>query len=283
MEREKTPIGRQQSRAQRHFWAQLVACACGSFALSGCESEDGTVRDASGGAGGTGGVANAGAPSSGGSIACPDAGEGIDPTALIDDMEDRDDALARIADRNGAWWTGHDDTSGATIQPSAPVLPELIPGERCGSRYAMHVTGQGFNDWGASLGLGFRYAMRADGEWEAAPVDAHIRTGITFWARIGDTSTNRIRVNIGDVHSAPVAGLCQLDGPPDQGCYSTFGVYLTELDSHWKRYQIPFAGLTQPPFGLQADALDTERLYDIAFAFDSGAIFDLWVDDLKFY
>ena len=254
------------------------------LALSACESGDAEVSEATGGTGSGGAGAGAGGTSgSAGTAVCPDANEAIDPTALIDDMEDQNEGLARVSDRNGSWWTGRDDTPGATIQPSDPVLPEMIPGGRCGSRYAMHVTGQGFNDWGASLGLGFRYAMQPDGTWGADPVDAHTRTGVTFWARIGDTSTDRVRFNLGDVHSAPAGGLCQVGGPPGTGCYSTFGVYLTALGTSWRRYKIPFAGLTQLPFGLQADAVDTERLYDIAFAFDSGAIFDLWIDDLEFY
>jgi hypothetical protein len=259
----------------------LVALGA-SLGLSACDSQDSGVHDGAGGSG-TGGAASGGTSGSPAIASCPDASEAIDPTALIDDMEDRNGALPELEDRNGSWWTGHDDTVGGTIQPSDPVLPEMIPGGRCGSVYAMHVTGQGFNDWGASLGLGFRYGMQADGTWAAEPVDCHDRTGVTFWARIGDTSTNRVRFNLGDAHSAPVAGLCELNGPPEKGCYSSFGVYLTGLGTGWRRYKIPFSGLTQPAFGLQADAVDTERLYDITFAFDSGAIFDLWIDDLEFY
>ena len=45
------------------------------------------------------------------------------------------------------WWAGGDDPSkatGATITPDGVVTAEKIPGGRCGSIYANHVTGQGF-------------------------------------------------------------------------------------------------------------------------------------------
>jgi hypothetical protein len=217
---------------------------------------------------------------SGPAVVCPDPAEPIDPTALIDDLEDQDPTLLPIGHRSGGWWTAGDDTPGATIVPDreGPAYPELIPGGRCGSRYAMRVTGQGFSEWGAILGISLAY-----GSAGALFYDASFRDGVTFWARIGDTSSNRMRLSISDVNSEPAGGRCEVDGPPGTGCYDAFSVMISNLDTTWKRYKIPFGGLTQRDFGLPAEALDTTQIYTIGFNFEQGTVFDFWVDDIAFY
>jgi hypothetical protein len=217
-------------------------------------------------------------------VFCPN--DPVDPTAMIDDMEATDPAILRIGGRNGSWWAGGDDPSkaaGGSIVPDGPVTAEVIPGGRCESLHAVHVTGQRFSEWAvvtASLGWG-----SIDGGAEnLLPHDAHIRTGVTFWARVGDTSTNQIRFNVGDRYSRPEGGFC-VDGPtmtPENACYDYFGVPLT-LKTTWQQFRIPFLGLAQQSFGLRRDAVDTTGIYSLDFSFPTGSIFDLWVDDLSFY
>jgi hypothetical protein len=215
--------------------------------------------------------------------ACGDLNQPIDPTAIIDDMEDGDSNILRVGRRNGGWWAGGDATPGGSIVPSGISSAEAIPGGRCGSRYAMRVTGQGFTDWGALISMSLFFGSVDGSPDQLQPYDASARTGITFWARIGDTSTNLVRLAISDEHARPEAGICVVDGPPGTGCYDTFGVDLWRLGTTWTQYRVPFAGLTQRDFGVKADHIDSKNLYTVEFTFGPNAIFDFWVDDISFY
>jgi hypothetical protein len=185
-----------------------------------------------------------------------------------------------VSRRNGGWWSAGDATPGATIEPGlgAAAVPVSIPGGRCGSRFAMRVSGQGFEEWGSMIGLSFVYGSGGILEYDASAYQ-----GMTFWARIGDTSINQVRFAISDRNTEPQGGVCVEDGPPGQGCFDSFGVVLSNLDTRWKRYRIPFAGLTQRDFGLRTEALLREAVYSVNFAFEPGAVFDLWLDDLEFF
>jgi hypothetical protein len=257
--------------------AWLLGAGCSSDAVS---PPGGLIpASASGGAGGGGGAPSSTAAS------CPDAGGPVDPTAMIDDMEAPDPSILMEGGRNGGWWAGGDALSpNATIVPNGNAPAEPIPnGGRCGSKYAMHVTGQGFTSW-AELTVSMRYGSVDGGAPGLLPYDAHTRTGITFWARIGDTSANQVRFAVSDKYSRPEGGICDesVPGGPT-ACYDTFGVDLTQLGTHWTQYRIPFAGLGQRNFGLQQPALDSSAIYSIDFNFYVGEIFDFWVDDISFY
>jgi hypothetical protein len=172
----------------------------------------------------------------------------------------------------------------AGIAPDGLAAAELIPaGGRCGSRYAMHVTGHGFTSW-AVLTAALRVAEVDGGAYANQAYDAHTRTGITFWARIGDTSANQVRFSVSDKYSRPEGGICDASvSTGEHACYDTFGVDLAPLTTRWTQYQIPFAGLGQQQFGQHEDALDTSALYTLDFNFYDGEIFDFWVDDFAFY
>jgi hypothetical protein len=217
------------------------------------------------------------------SMNCGDPNQPIDPTALIDDMETPDFATPRVAGRNGSWWAGGDPSSaGASIQPNGDAAAEMIPGGRCGSQYAMHVTGQGFSIW-AVLTVSMGWGAPDGGAEGVLPNDNHFHDGVTFWARIGDTSSNAVRFAISDKYSRPEGGYCIDGGAMDVACYDTFGVDLPQLDTTWKQYKIPFAGLTQRNFGLQRPELDSSSIYTIEFQFNPASVFDFWLDDISFY
>ena len=206
--------------------------------------------------------------------------EAIDPTALIDDMEDRNASIVMAGARTGGWWSAGDDTAGATIVPALgeEALPELIPGGRCGSQYAMRVTGQGFADWGSLIGLNLAYDSAGGAFYDASAYE-----GVSFWARVGDTSTNQMRFAITDQNSEPKGGKCVEDGGAGVECFDSFGITINALETTWKRYEVPFSGLGERNFGLHADALDTSALYVVGFNVEPNSIFDLWVDDVSFY
>jgi hypothetical protein len=248
---------------------------------------------ASGGGGTPGTAGGPGAGGAGGgtgskTASCPDsAGGPVDPTALIDDMEAGGPALPMEAGRNGNWWAGGDTVSpSASITPNGEASSELIPnGGRCGSLHAKHVTGQGFTSW-AVLTVTLATGLVDGGVYGDLPYDAHLRTGITFWARIGDTSANQVRLAVSDKYTRPEGGICDPSSTTGAtACYDTAGVDLAPLGKTWTQYRIPFAGLGQRNFGLKEPQMgpDTSALYTIDFNFYVNEIFDLWVDDISFY
>jgi hypothetical protein len=211
----------------------------------------------------------------------------VDPTLLIDDFEDATSGVPLIAGRTGGWYASGDATTTAIMKPLGDAPPEPIPGGRCGSRHALHVTGSGFLDWGAQVGLAMTYGANAAGVSEELPYDARARgyQGISFFARVGDTSATTVRFEVADEYARPEAGLCTPNGAPEVNCYDTFGVPLTEaLSTQWKQFHIPWTGLAQQKFGLPGGpAPDVSKLYDISFKFPPHVVFDLWVDDITFY
>jgi len=209
--------------------------------------------------------------------------EAIDPTAVIDDMEAPDYMTVRAAGRSGAWWAGGDaESPGGAITPSGDAAAEPIPGGRCGSQYAMHVTGHGYSLW-ALLSVSMGWGSVDGGAAGLLPNDNSFRTGLTFWARIGDTSSNQVRLAISDKYSNPAGGFCVDGGAMDVACYDTHGVDLTQLDTSWRQYRIPFGGLTQRGFGLEREQLDAGSIYTIEFQFNPTSVFDFWLDDISFY
>lgn len=252
-------------------WALLLAlgAGCGSSALNDDGGRDGGGLDV---------AANM--------LGCPNGSEPYDPTAVIDDMENPNFQTAMPGNRGGAWWAGGDEASkaqGAAIEPHDNIAAEEIPGGRCDSRYAIHVTGHGFMEW-AVASVSFGYGSVDGGAPNVLPYDASFRTGIDFWARIGDTSTNQIRVEIPDRYSSDVGGICDPTATADKSkfCYDHFGTPLVGISTEWRHYRIPFLGLGQEDFGIPRPHIDTTALYSIDFSFPS-APFDFWIDDLYFY
>lgn len=263
----------------------LAAAGCSSTAdySPPAPGSDGGLGGASGSPGGGGGSAGSSAPAT---ANCGDTSGPVDPTALIDNMEAGGYAILMEGGRNGTWWAGGDAVSpGSNIQPNGNASSEVIPGGgRCGSLRAMHVTGEGFTSW-AQLSASMRYGVVDGGASGLLPYDAHIRSGVTFWARIGDTSANKVRLSVSDKYSRPEGGICDASvSTGNTACYDTFGVDLLPLTQTWTQYRVPFGGLGQRNFGLPEPlGLDTSSIYTIQFDFYTNEVFDFWLDDISFY
>jgi hypothetical protein len=211
-----------------------------------------------------------------------DGGE-VDPTALLDDFEDGNNLIALVAGRIGGWFSFGDTTPGGHIQPTGDTAPEMIPGGRNGSLRALHVTSTGFLDWGSGVSTAVHYGATEAGAPGLLPYDAHLYKGVTFFARVGDTSAVTVRIQFNDELTRPEGGKCVLDGPPGQQCYDGFGVDLSSLSTTWQAFRIPFSGLSQRGFGLPGSALDTAALYEVGLAFPPGVVTDFWLDDIRFF
>jgi hypothetical protein len=210
---------------------------------------------------------------------CPEEAIVVDPTAIIDDMEDGNGLIAAVGSRNGSWWVSSDGSVDGTIEPPADAAPsaERILGGHCESEYAMRVTGQGFTEWGAVLSIGFRYVSAQE------PIDGSDFAGIQFWARAGELHTSPVRVQLQDSTTFPEGGLCDPESGSSAECYDGWGTELTGLSERWKLFKIPFSRVGQRGYGLQGEELDVENLYAIDWSLASNSIFDLWVDDVWFY
>jgi Carbohydrate binding domain (family 11) len=263
---------------------QLVAAAAWLAGAGGCGASAAITSDA--------GAKEAGPNDAGATVdvptpmSCGDPNVAIDPTALIDDMESPAPPTSMSPNRGGSWWAGGDDPSkltGAAITPDGPVTAERISGGRCGSQYAAHVTGFNFSSW-AVMNVSMGWGPVDGGVDGLLPYDAHLRQGITFWARIGDTSTDQVRLNITDKYSNDQGGVCDKNVPSGPtACYDHFGTSLTKLGTAWHQYVVPFAFLAQQGFGPVRPGLDTTSIYSIDFNFPTGRVFDLWIDDISFY
>jgi hypothetical protein len=202
-----------------------------------------------------------------------------DPTALIDDMEDRDGFLAPTGGRNGSWWLTADATAGTIAPPANNMLvTETVLGGRCGSRQAIRVSGQGFSDWGAAITANFKYTTEA-----AAPVDFSAFRGVRFWARVGETHSSPVRVQFQDENTAQFGGICNPTRGTADECWDGFGTGVAPLDTEWRLYELDFSRMAQSGFGYQSPALDTRRIYRMEWSVTQESVFDLWLDDVWLY
>lgn len=266
--------------------AVALATVLGAFGCSSTADYSPTTVGSGGGVGGAAGAPGVGGAAGASASSCGGASGPVDPTAMIDDMEAGGSAILMEGGRNGGWWAGGDPNSpGASINPNGDAPSELIPGGgRCGSLHAMHVTGQGFTVW-SQLSVSMRYGTVDGGASGLLPYDAHTRTGLTFWARIGDTSAAQVRLSVTDKYTRPEGGICDASVTGGStACYDNFGVDLTPIGKAWTQYRIPFAGLGQRNFGLQEPSgVDTSAIYTVEFDFYPNEIFDFWLDDISFY
>lgn len=176
-----------------------------------------------------------------------------------------------------------------------PPVAEPIPGGRCNSRYAMHIKGGPFFDWGGNLGFSFSPPLNVTGTDVVDPSTGELRPardlqGIIFWGRLGSSSNNNLRVEVGEKHTeqaytgGPEGGpLCTPDTTDDNselGC-DKFGA-TAQLRADWQQFLIPFAEMRQGGWGMRAEQFDLTALLSFSFFYAQGT-WDFWIDDLAFY
>jgi len=213
-------------------------------------------------------------------VACSSADPGT--LDLLDDMEDGNNQISMRQSRVGWWYTYHDETAGVLAPaPMTDVTMEAIPGGRCGkSQKAMRVTGSGFMNWGAGYGFDLNFDTTAN---TRVLYDATAAKGVTFWARVGDPSIKKIRLNVHDQWSDPAGKHCDetINSGPTS-CYDAFGSDVI-LTTTWTRYTFKWAELAQRQFGIARDSLDVANLTQIHWDIPpSSPVFDIWIDDVAF-
>jgi len=223
---------------------------------------------------------------------------GCAPVALITDVESTDPGYGNACIR-GAWRLealNGTTTPDAVNQPSNAVLvsPVAITSDpnpfNTSSTHAVHVSGEGQHNVGENFAYAELFAaLNQPSDTEVGTVDASMYTGIQFYGKLSAGSTGA-RVTVGNLFTAPAGGMCTPGGANKTDCYDNPGIELV-MSTTWKKYEVPFASLTQYGYGYPSPVgpafprnAITEVRWDIVVP-DTGntMAWDLWVDDLRFY
>lgn len=201
-----------------------------------------------------------------------------DSLELIDDFEDGDNALPRLAGRSGNWYVATDGTRGGTVRPATgPANPERLRPPHCDSNFAIHFAGSGFTTWGAVLGATLRF------DKTALPADLSGYTGIRFFARASESHTGVLRVSIDDASTHPNGGTCARTTAPGEECWNAFSIDLPSLSEDWEQHFIHFDKLAQNSPRSVPILPNLKQVYVISFKASPGNTFDLWLDDVGLF
>jgi hypothetical protein len=202
---------------------------------------------------------------------------------MIDDMEDGLGDICDTSGRHGTWFTVGDGTStNLTPADGSAFHPDLIPGGRDASRYAAHLTGSGFEWWGALMG----FNLKIEGTARRA-YDAGTTSGVTFWMKSNVPVAVELLIP-GTI--APLHGGACVDTETKTNCNNHYGFYFSRPSPDWTEYFLPYSALTQPD-GTPAVALSRpadapvwspSNLVAVQFVAPAGESFDIWVDDIRF-
>jgi hypothetical protein len=254
----------------------LVTLLAALLAIAGCASsadtpEDDETSDGSGGGDGDGD-----------GVGPTDDNVEVAPENVIDDLEDKDDAIKDSEDRSGSWYTFHDDTKGGTQMPGDDFKPTA--GGANGSKYAAVTSGKGFTEWGAGMAFDLNYGGE-DLKGKPKPTwDASKLKGVTFMMK---SKTPKVRFAIATqavADNGDGGGTC-VDNTTMDNCNNTHGVDLT-VGTDWERYKIPFTMLKQEEGWGKVVAFDATKLLGFEFSVPelaSSVEFELAVDDIAFY
>ena len=201
---------------------------------------------------------------------------------MIDDMETASGRVCPTDARNGVWYVFHDDdTEGEQFppitEPGIPAQTSAIPEGRDGSLIGMHTYGEGFDDWGAGIGLDLSYN---DGEY--GTYDASAYTGVAFWARSDLSTEIEFRV------STPETTLIEWGGSlyDYDECWWQPHSKTISLSTEWALYEVFFEQLRTDCWA----SFYSDQLTNIQFLFSTeywngsdDENFDFWIDDVSFF
>jgi endoglucanase len=190
-------------------------------------------------------------------------------TAMIEDGEDDNNQVIVQEGRGGYVYT-FGDKVGSTIAPGEGAFT-MAAGGANGSKHSMHISGKIGTGEIVFAGLGVNFID------PKGPYDASKYGGISFFAKVGPGSTNKVRLKIPDVNTDP-------DGKVCTACFNDFGADLT-FSEEWQKYTIPFSSASQlSGWGSPNPAsIEKSKIYGVQFQVnDPGAPFDVWIDDITF-
>lgn len=257
------------------------------FCLAGCASEGGADDEAAGGSifGGSvtegsvagGGGSDAAGAGSGGTASSLDGGEGVATVRCsgvavgselrIDDFEDGNSIPRPAPDRQSFWTIAHDETDGVLVPDGSP---NPVVGGADGTDYALHVTAEGYSDWGVNVDA----HLRTPSGGLSCPYDASNTRGIGLYLkgagqlRVGASTAGTVATEFG--------GRCD---PETQVCWDVH-LKLVPLAEEWTYEEISWESLSQAGWGTFA-AFDAGELLSLRFGALPGDLpLDVWVDEI---
>jgi hypothetical protein len=203
------------------------------------------------------------------------------------------------------FWASKDRTEETFISPDptqTPLPAEELGATRCGGRFAFHLQGGPFTDWGAAFGYSTHAAF-----------DASQYRGLSFWARSGPGGQTELELGVADRHTdaeavrqaieagedvTPGVDVCRPlpelgpNDPPLEDeqrtlqerrldCGDGFKK-LVQLTSEWQFFAVPFSEMRQGGWRFVAPSFDTSAIWSFSFVQSRGYI-DLWIDDVAWY
>jgi endoglucanase len=194
------------------------------------------------------------------------------PNALIDDGEDGNNQNLPLENRGGYWYTFKDKGT-TTVDPAAGEEGGTFAMSEGGhaSQYAARYHGKIGTGAVVFSGLGMNF-IDPKGQYDASKY-----TGVTFWAKRGESSTGKVRLKVPDVNTDPDGAVCT-------ECFNDFGADMN-LTTEWKQYVFPFKTMKQmPDWGNpHKPHITPAKIYGVQFQVNTpSANYDIYVDDLKF-
>jgi hypothetical protein len=185
------------------------------------------------------------------------------PEAVLDDFEDGDLSLIKVAARTGNWYPFPVSSATAAGEASTKCVAR---GLRSGHFVATGDGNPGPN-WNASM---------VDPFTAVIPYDASAWSGFSFWIAMGGGTAAEVADMTVGINTPGVLA--------SEGFCTTCGDYhLTtiKLTRSWTRWSIRFDDLKQRGFGdPPIPLLPRDRL--VNFIFWPSNPFDIWIDDFRF-
>lgn len=300
-----------------------MACSAGQSCVNsqcgggggGSGGAGGGAVGMSGGAGGAaGGVGGGAGGSGGGTVMVPGRSCPATPGLLADFEEGSENgpALLPLEDRSGAFEIFNDGKS-----TTETMTVEASGGTAECDKWALHVKGSGYSEWGAGFGFSLIGEPKSPTPYNAA---MHQFTGIKFKAKLGAETKSPVRFNISTPwteNKENPGGMCTpttaTANKAAADCYQHVGKFLSpgagadELGTSWKTFTFCF-DRDLYPLSLPSN-LTTEQRNNIAtsilkvqFQFNRGKDysggyptngefpafkpelpFDFWIDDVSFF
>jgi hypothetical protein len=230
------------------------------------------------------GTAGTGAGGGGALAACPaPPAAGAITDLLIDDLEDKDNGVARVGNRTGYWYT-YVDALASTITPkpdAAGTMP-LLPGSTMCHGGMACIMISGTTSMADEVAMKYPYAgvgFDFSNAKKPCVYNGSAYTGIKFWAR-GDVPIT-IKLNTTATATADGGGTCT--GAGCNGGYSPAGADVV-LTATWQQIDIPFATAAGPAWATSSTVpLSKANLLSLQIQIPPGQTYSVALDDFTFY
>jgi len=253
--------------------------AAGASAIPGASGGPAAAGSGTGSVAGSGATAGAGTGTSSGGVNCSALPLPANADDIVATFEEGTGAVLQAGGRGGGFYMFNDGTGMQTPPPG--MLPPATKIDRCGSTYALCMSGKNFMTWGAGMGTDFAPTSAGMGMGAKQTYDASAYKGVAFWAK-SNSATASVRVGFKDKNTAPEGGQCDAMATSGaQACNDDWGKAISFTNA-WQPVTLLFSDLTQAGWGKAFTAFDNKAVYSIQLQVSQGVEFDLCIDDLVF-